>query len=389
MLLKPVALLTGPYDWEHKILPLHEFETRLQNVRRVLTDHEASALIVHGNSSEYGALAYLTNFVPKLGPAFALISRIGPVRLLVSGASTMLSAAKRLTWDEDVRPIGDLKVSIGAWLAEVCAEDYSAIGLWGHSKLALRPYHAIKAAIERRGKILDVSAPLEALRLRKSTLEVELSRKSCGILHDAVGKLTQAFPLRLRTRSAALATEHAAYQSGAQDARVFVSARPGGPPLFIDSTDDRILDPLLAYVAVRFAGYWSEGFVTLSHSSSTAITHSQTGLAEMLKGVHHGVTFDELASIAARHVKPYAPHPLVQNSIGNSIGLSIDEPCDSAPEKAGAIRSDEIYTLRCGVAGQTRDNATESAVVSAMISVGSEHTEILWSALDIPNGVPQ
>ncbi len=389
MRLKPVALLTGPYDWKQKILPLHEFETRLRNVRSALAENSASALIVHGNSLEYGALAYLTSFVPKLGPAFALITQTGPVRLLVSGASTMLSAAKRLTWVEDVRPIGDLKASIGAWLSEVCAEDRSIIGLWGHSKLALRPYTAIKGAIEARGTILDVSVPLEALRLRKSALEVELSRQSCLILHEAVSELARAFRSGSGARSTALAAEYAAYQSGAQDARVYISARPGGPPLFIDHADDRNLDLLLAYVAVRFAGYWSEGFVTLSHSPSAALTHAQKGLAAMLKSVRDGVTFAELAAIATKHIEPYAIHPLVQNSIGNSIGLSLEEPYEFIPEQSNAIQSGGIYTLRCGVASQAWDAAADNAIVSAMISIAGERAEILWSALDSSNGMPQ
>lgn len=387
MRLKPVALLTGPYDWEQKILPLYEFESRLQNIQRALANREASALIVHGNSSEYGALAYLTNFVPKLGPAFALIPQTGPVRLLVSGASTMLPAAKRLTWVEDVRPIGDLKASIGAWLSEVCAETNPAIGLWGHSSLALRPSTAIKSAIEPRGKILDVSTQLEALRLRKSVLEVELSRRSCGILQESVSELTRAFRSGSGAHSTALVGEHAAYQSGAQDARVYISARPGGRPLFIDSADDRNLDPLLAYVAVRSAGYWSEGFVTFSRSPSAALTHAKNGLTAMLKSARDGVTFDELASIAATHVGPYGPHPLIKNSIGSSIGLSIEEPCESPAE--ASILTGGIYTLRCGVASQAGDAAADNAIVSAMIRVGSERTEILWSALDSSTGVPQ
>ncbi|HEY6465554.1 MAG TPA: M24 family metallopeptidase [Candidatus Acidoferrales bacterium] len=388
MRLKSVALLTGSYDWDSSASPVYEFDSRLQNVRGVLAAHDASALIVHGNSSEYGALAYLTNFVPKLGPAFALIPRTGPIRLLVSGASTMLSAAKRLTWVEDVRPIGDLKASIGAWLSEVCAETNPAIGLWGHSKLALRPYSAIRGAIEARGTILDVARPLEALRLRKSALEVELSRKSCRVLHEAVSELTRAFHCGSGARSAALAAERAAYQSGAQNARALISARPGGPPLFIDSDEDRNLDPLLAYVAVRFSGYWSEGFVTLSRSPSAALAHAQKGLAAMLQNVRDGVTFDELASIAAKQIEPYAPHALTKNSIGNSIGLSIEEPCELPATPAGVF-SGGIYTLRCGVAGQPVDNTADNAIVSAMISGGGEHTEILWSAFDSSNGLPQ
>src|ERR1700760_1496837 len=105
MLIKPSALLTGAYDWDPTLLPVAEFEARLASVRKLMHTRTASALIVHGNSVEHGALAYLTNFVPKLGPAFALVSPNAPLRLLASGAPAMLSASHRLTWVEDVRPM--------------------------------------------------------------------------------------------------------------------------------------------------------------------------------------------------------------------------------------------------------------------------------------------
>lgn len=378
MRLKTVALLTGPFDWDQALLPLHEFETRLTNVQRVLADHKASALIVHGHSSEYGALAYLTNFVPKLGPAFALIPQNGPLRLLVSGASTMLSAAKRLTWVEDVRPIGDLKASIGSWLAEIVAKDHPAIGLWGHNKMALRPYNAIKTAIESHAALIDVSASLEALRLRKSAIELELARQSCRVLQQSVSELARSFASGTGARSAALAAEHAAYQSGAQDARVYIRSHAAGPPVFIDTPDDSFFDPLLAYAAVRFAGYWSESFVTLSQSPSAALTQAQNGLDAMLKSVRSGTTFAYLSSVAAKHVEPYALRPPVHNSIGNSIGLSIEEPCGPGLQGSDVVRPGGIYTLRCGVTGEGAD----TAIVSAMISIGETETDILWSALD-------
>ena len=98
MRMKNPCLLTGPYDWNAELLPPDEFQSRLSRVANVLAEQRVNALIVHGNSLEYGALAYLTSFVPKLGPAFALIEREGPIRLLAAGSDTMLPAAKRLTW---------------------------------------------------------------------------------------------------------------------------------------------------------------------------------------------------------------------------------------------------------------------------------------------------
>jgi Xaa-Pro aminopeptidase len=266
MHIKPVALLTGPYDWDPDLLPIAEFEARLAAVRGVIRAHNVSALIVHGNSAESGALAYLTNFAPKLGPAFGLVPRDGPIRLLVSGSPAMLPAAQRLTWVEDIRPISDLKQSIEYWLTESVGTASPQIALWGDNKMALRPYQALVAAIEPRGSLADINAPLENLRIHKSPLELKLIGRSCEVLAAATAELRRSFHTGLGARSIALAAELAAYRAGAQDARVFISARPGGPPQFIDFVDDPILDPLLADIAVRFAGYWSEGSSSLSRT---------------------------------------------------------------------------------------------------------------------------
>jgi hypothetical protein len=108
MRMKNTALLTGPSDWDPALVPLSEFEARLAAARRMLAESGATALLVHGHSVEHGALAYLTGFVPKLGPALALVPRDGPIRILASGGPGMMSSAKLLTWIEDVRPPSDL-----------------------------------------------------------------------------------------------------------------------------------------------------------------------------------------------------------------------------------------------------------------------------------------
>ena len=131
MWMKNAALLTGPFDWDPSLLPLAEFEARLAAVRRVFAERGATALLVHGHGFEHGALAYLTGFVPKLGPAFALVPRDGPVRILASGGPGMMSLAKLLTWVEDVRPLDNLRNALGEWFGEIIRDDRTVLGLWG------------------------------------------------------------------------------------------------------------------------------------------------------------------------------------------------------------------------------------------------------------------
>jgi len=374
--LKPAALLTGRYDWDPDVLPISEFQNRLAAVHRMLAEHGLSALIVHGNSTDYAALAYLTEFVPKLGPAFALFSPDHSVRLLVSGSPAMISAAKRLTWVEDVQPIGDLKTSIVAWLGESNFRSNTTIGLWGLGAITVRPYGAITAAIEPRGEIVGLDAALEPLRLRKSAREQEILRRASAILAEAMRELARAFESGDGMRSTTLAAERAAFRLGAQDARALASARPGGPPALPSAYDDCAVDPLLAYAAVRFAGYWAEGFLTLSRLHNSALMQAQAGLAAIIRRARPGVTFAELTALAEQHVRPYEMHPLTKQSIGNSIGLALEEPHEAVASVL-TLRKDGVYALRCGAAGQGSDNA----IVSAMVHVQESRVEVFWSAL--------
>lgn len=86
------TLLVGPADWDPKEMPREEFDERLTALWR---DHpNASGAIVYGNSSDHAALAYLTNFTPKLEAALAFIPRRGEAQLLVGGGVNMVPAAR-------------------------------------------------------------------------------------------------------------------------------------------------------------------------------------------------------------------------------------------------------------------------------------------------------
>src|SRR5215510_11567513 len=112
------TLLVGPYDWQPERLPQSEFLDRIQALWNSTSEMTCSAVIVYGDSRNHAELAYLSNFIPKLGPAIMLIPREGEPRLLASGAPNMLAAAKRLTWIERVEPLRDAGKTIARWLNE-------------------------------------------------------------------------------------------------------------------------------------------------------------------------------------------------------------------------------------------------------------------------------
>jgi Xaa-Pro aminopeptidase len=245
------ALLTGPYDWDPALLPQAEFESRLAAVRRVVAEHGATALLVHGITTEHGGLAYLTGFTPKLGPAFALIPAAGAPRLLPSGSGTMLSSARRLTWVDDVQPYSDIAKPLGAFLAEIAPDGNLRLALWGEEAMTQRGYDAIVAAVPPPGKLLPMDEALDALRRRKSPVELAVLRRAGAICRLAADEFARKTADGSGARAASLAAEATAYAAGAQDFRALASARDGGPPIPFATPVEYHADPLLAEIAIR------------------------------------------------------------------------------------------------------------------------------------------
>jgi Xaa-Pro aminopeptidase len=380
MRMRNTALLTGPYDWDAALLPLAEFEARLAAVRRALAETGATALLVHGHSMEHGALAYVTGFVPKLGPAFALVQREGPVRIFASGGPGMMRSAKLLTWVEDVRPLGNLRNTLSECFGDMVRDGRVALGLWGGRTMAQRPYVAVASAIQSFGGIIEIDDKLDALRRSKSPREMELLREACRILSVACDALERVIAEDSGARSAALAAERAAFAAGAQDVRILASARDGGPPLPIDGSSDIRVAPLLACLAVRFSGYWAAGLATVSGTQGGALARAEAALAGMLREARPGATSSDLLRAEERHLPPYKFHPLVENAVGNGIGLSFEESPNLGREEEARLEEGGVYTLHSGAMGKGSD----SAVVSAMIAVSGTGSEVLWPAAGQP-----
>jgi Xaa-Pro aminopeptidase len=375
MKMKNTALLVGPYDWDPVMLPVAEFEVRLAAVRRVLAERGATALLVHGDSVEHGALAYLTGFTPKLGPAFALVPREGPLRILASGGAGMMSSAKRLTWVEDVRPIDNLRNALSEWLTEFSGGSPAVLGLWGTNAIAQRPYQAASAAIQPSGQMIELDDALDSLRRCKSPQELQLLREACRALDCARRAFERAAEEGAGSCSAALAAERAGYANGAQDVRILAGARDGGPPQPLDLPADACATPLLVCLAVRFAGYWAEGLVTIPAASGGAVARAEAALSAMLREARPGATSDDLLRAAASQLPPYRLHRWLESALGNGIGLSLEETPILGRDVHTKLEEGGVYVLRCGASGKGSDNA----VISAVVSVSLTGSEVLWS----------
>src|SRR5262245_39529696 len=138
------TLLTGPYDWDERALPRSDYEGRLERVRAAMAQAGAAALVVHGHPGNYGELAYLTGFTPKLGATLALVPREGPLRILAPGTPKMMDIAKRLTWVEEVRPLGNVPKNVAEFVGE------GTLATWAFATLPQALYSGIAKAMAPR-----------------------------------------------------------------------------------------------------------------------------------------------------------------------------------------------------------------------------------------------
>ena len=337
------TLLTGPYDWDERALPRREYEARLERARAAMARAGTAALAIYGHPGNYGALAYLTNFAPKNGPALALVPRKGSLRILASGTPKMMDAAKRLTWVEDVRPLGNAPKTVAEFVG-----DGNALATWAFGALPQALYTGIAGAVAPR-TLLSLDQALDAVRRRKSPCELELMRGAARLLATAADAFAASVRAGTGMRSAALKAERAAIAAGAQDARVMASLSPGGVPMPLDAaSDERTLDPANAGIAVQNHGYWASGYVTVARRPGAAYARAREALAAALTVARGGAHLPD--GVAA-----------------NAIGLTLEEG-SGVPLEAGAVYA----VTSSAVEGNT------TAYASALVTVTENGSDALW-----------
>jgi Xaa-Pro dipeptidase len=337
------TLLTGPYDWDERALPRSEFEGRLARVRAAMAHAGTNALVVHGHPGDYTALAYLTNFTPKNGTALALVPREGASRILASGTLRMMDAAKRLTWVEAVQPLGNAAKTIVEF-----AGDGNALATWAFGTLPQALHTGIVKTVAPRA-LISLDQALDGIRRRKSPCELELIRGAARFLATAADKFAASLRAGAGVRSAALAAERAAIAAGAQDARVMASLSPGSVPLPLDAaSDERVLDPANAGIAVQNHGYWASGYMSVARAPGEASARARKALAAALAAVRPGAHLPD--GVAA-----------------NAIGLSLEEG-PGVPFEVGAVYAVTSSAME----------GRETAYASALVAVTENGCEVLW-----------
>lgn len=371
------ALLIGNYDWDPDRLPLSEFEGRVAAVGELISARGLAGLIVYGDAADHGVLAYLTGFTPKLGGALAFVGPDRDVWVSAQGGGAMIEAAKRLTWVEDVVSGAQSATKTDEWFTGLAAGGKPPrIGWAAGSRAPVSAMRPIAARSEGLADLEDVSDALASLMAAKRPLEKALIGGSAAILSRTVAAIAAAYGEGMSNIATIQAGEREARALRVADVRTLFSLDGGRVLHAFEGVDDTRTDPLVAYVAVRMTGYWAGGFVTLGERPNAARDAANAALAAMIAAARPGASGRDLAAARNAASRTHVAHPVTRDHVGNGIGLNLEEAPVFPPDGEAVLEVDGVYALQAGFADETAGNA----MLSAIVAVGSDKTELLWPA---------
>lgn len=372
--MQPVIVF-GSYMLDDEHVPLDEFELRLRGIQAMMAENGWSGLVAYGDAVDSGFVTYTTNYSPRNRASIALVPARGDPALVVWASARDFKREASFAWTDDVRMAGDLKSTLGKWFDDA-GMDGGAVALVEAGNMRPPVYDAVTGACAERGlEPVDADRTAHGLLHRKRPRELVMVRRAARILDRAASALTDAWKSGASATDAVLAAEGTAFANQAQDARTLFSP-DGGRTLrpFEKPAPDRP-DRLAAYVAVRYQGYWAEGFVTLSARRNRVQKAADAVLDRIIAAARPGVSGGDLAA-AAQLPDGLAPHMATGSSLGHGIGLTLTEEPDLSLQGQEAMVEDGAYSLTVGLSEGSRNHA----LTSAMVVMDDTGAEVLWRA---------
>jgi Xaa-Pro aminopeptidase len=358
------SIMLGSYFWDEDRLPADEFEIRMEPLRATMRDRNLSAILVYGDAREHQALAYFSNFIPRMRWAMALFPAKGEPRLLASMSSRDIPVMRTMTWLPDVKTGWEWK-----WFEEF-AEGLgaqSAVGTVDFDLMTPLLYVQVEKSVAGRFSLIACDEIVAKARTCQRPREIAIIRSATEVVRVAASEIAARWRAGDDVERAALAGERVARFLAAQDVRTFVS-RDGGCTLepYAAHFEDRPAR-LVAYVAVKYLGYWSESFVSLG-----ALPNERQRAVKGLEALIDGLVAEASSAELARRVAEIAgpQHSALLGRFGHRIGLS--------PQEGGEISSHSQERLIPGTAYALRVGSQNGAIASAIVVLKTDGTrEIL------------
>jgi len=362
------SIVIGSYGWDQDRVPRDEFQLRIDALNRAMDENGWKAVLVYGDMAEHSALAYFSNFTPRLRWGMALLPRKGDPRLLVSMSPRDIPAMRLMTWIPNVHSGWNWQSAFDPWLAKLDIEGSTDIGTAGFDMMRPPLFASIEQSLGNRFRLQEGDAPIAACRTARPRA-LSLVRTASHLVTEIAEAFLECWRSGQSVEAAALAAERAARCKAAQDVRMLTSHDGGRTLVPFRGLFERAPGPLAAYVAVKHMGYWADVFVSEGHTLQPRV---EATLDAVLAAAAAGVTGRALHAKAIDALKPEALHPALSASVGNRIGFSPDEGGRLTSDSTDMLKMGDIYSLQVGA----RD-ASGGAFASAMIAVTAEGPDLL------------
>ncbi len=367
------SIMLGSYVWAQDRLPQDEFSLRLDALRTVMDRNGWAAVLVYGDAREHAALAYFSNFIPRMRWGMALLPRDGDARLLCSMSTRDLPAMRTMTWFADVMsgwgPEWDR--AFDPWVAQLKGDRPAKLGTIGFDQMASVLHDSVRHSLGDRFLLQRADDAL--VSHKKRPRELTMMRGSCKILEAAAKAFVESWHHKPEPETAALDAERMARSLAAQDVRTLVSLDDGRTLVPYQGRFEEKSGPLIGYIAVKVMGYWADTFVTVQDTPTSVSRHAETALDTLIGNTQPGVRAGALYATAVEALRPYALHPVLSSRCGHGIGLSLDEKPEFSAAADSALEEGGIYTLQVGIA----DAKAGYVLISAIVWNAAKQTEVL------------
>ncbi|MFM9967587.1 MAG: M24 family metallopeptidase [Burkholderiales bacterium] len=373
--MQPVTVF-GSYMLDEEQIPPDEFELRVSAAQNVMKQNGWSGLIAYGDAEDNAFVTYSTNYSPRNRTALALVGPTGVPRLICWAGLRDIKREAALAWMDDVKMAGNLGDTLQTWFKDAGIAA-GTVGLVDEGAMKPQVHDAIIGSLASSGlTAANADAAIVELMHKKRPRELVVVCRAAEILGKTFDTLAASWRSGASATDAVLAAEGTAFANAAQDARTLFSINEGRTIRPFDRPLQDHPERFVVYAAVRYQGYWAEGFVTLSRRRNAIQKAAAQALDQMIAAACPGATGDDLARAIAEATQGFTPHAALTGSLAHGIGLSLHEAPDLAPNKPGAMVAEGTYSLTVGLS----QGKNHHAFASAMISLADGKTAVLWRA---------
>jgi Xaa-Pro aminopeptidase len=358
------SVTIGSYTWAQDRLPSDEFGLRADALRAAMERHGWPAILVYGDVREHAALAYLSNFIPRVRWGMALLPRAGEPRLLCAMSTRDLPAMRTLTWIGDVRSgMGpEWEKAFDPWFERFKNGQAIELGTLGFDIMAPLLHHNVRRSLGERFSLQRADDILGIPPQRKRPRELTMMRAACELVQTAGKTFVDTWRKSGEPETAALEAERLARSLAAQDVRTLISLDGGRTLVPFQGLFEKKPGPLVGYLAVKVMGYWADLFVTADEHRTEALRRSEAALDALIAAVRPGARAADVFAAASGALAPLPLHPVLGGSVGHGIGLSLDEHPELRAGTDTELVEGGLYTLQVGIADPAAGNALLSAV---------------------------